>query len=151
MMKISPLILMFTIFASSMSSYAGFADSLRDLRGTLSQINETTKEVAGTAKEMIIKLQMFLLGSIVESLTKVYLKGICGGNFCKRTAYLKDHGIISEELQTDIDWLWDMRNKMHIFQVDNSEWQSADYTVANHNRAVKAFKGLLERLNGPTV
>ena len=52
MMKISPLILMFTIFASSMSSYAGFADSLRDLRGTLSQINETTKEVAGTAKEM---------------------------------------------------------------------------------------------------
>ena len=41
MMKISPLILMFTIFASSMSSYAGFADSLRDLRGTLSQINET--------------------------------------------------------------------------------------------------------------
>ncbi len=52
MMKISPMILMFTIFASSMSSYAGFADSLRDLRGTLSQINETTKEVAGTAKEM---------------------------------------------------------------------------------------------------
>ena len=74
-------------------------------------------DLSGTAKEMIIKLQMFLLGSIVESLTKVYLKGICGGNFCKRTAYLKDHGIISEELQTDIDWLWDMRNKMHIFQV----------------------------------
>lgn len=51
-MKISPLILVFTIYASSTSSYAGFADSLRDLRGTLSQINETTKEVAGTAKEM---------------------------------------------------------------------------------------------------
>jgi hypothetical protein len=94
---------------------------------------------------------MFLLGSIIESLTKVYLKGKCGGNFCRRTAYLKGHGVISEELQTDIDWLWDMRNKMHIFQVDNSEWQSANYTVANHNRAVKAFKSLLEKLNAPTV
>jgi hypothetical protein len=108
-------------------------------------------DLSGIAKEMIIKLQMFLLGSIIESLTKVYLKGKCGGNFCRRTAYLKDHGFISEELQTDIDWLWDMRNKMHIFQVDNSEWQSADYTVANHNRAVKAFKSLLGNLNAATV
>lgn len=108
-------------------------------------------DLSGTAKEMTIKLQMFLLGSIIESLTKVYLKGKCGGNFSKRTAYLKDHGIISEELQIDIDWLWDMRNKMHIFQVDNSEWQSVDYTVSNHNRAVKAFKGLVEKLNAPAV
>jgi len=107
-------------------------------------------DLSGTAKEMIIKLQMFLLGSIIESLTKVYLKGRCGGNFCKRTAYLKDHSFISQELQTEIDWLWDMRNKMHLFLVDNSEWQSADYTVANHNRAVQAFKALLEKLSAPT-
>lgn len=107
-------------------------------------------DLTGTAKEMIIKLQMFLLGSIIESLTKVYLKGKCGGNFCKRTAYLNEHGIISKELQSDIDWLWDMRNKMHIFKVDSLEWQSADYTISNHNRAVKTFKRLLEKLNAPT-
>ena len=107
-------------------------------------------DLSGTAKEMLIKLQMFLLGSIIETLTMVYLKGRCGGNFCKRTAYLKNHGVISQELQTEIDWLWDMRNKMHLFLVDNSEWQSADYTVANHNRAVKAFKDLLEKLSAPT-
>lgn len=108
-------------------------------------------DLSGTAKEMIIKLQMFLLGSIIESLTKVYLKGKCGGNFCKRTAYLKEHGVISEQLQTDIDWLWNMRNNMHLFLVDNSEWQSSDYTVPNHNRAVKAFKCLLEKLGTPTA
>ena len=107
-------------------------------------------DLSATAKEMIIKLQMFLLGSIVESLTKVYLKGKCGGNFCKRTAYLKEHGVISEQLQIDIDWLWDMRNKMHLFLVDRSEWQSSDYTIANHNRAVMAFKNLLEKLRAPT-
>jgi hypothetical protein len=108
-------------------------------------------DLSGTAKEMIIKLQMFLLGSIIESLTTVYLKGKCGKNFCKRTAYLKEHGVISEQLQIDIDWLWDMRNKMHLFLVDKSEWQCSDYTIANHNRAVKAFKSLLEKLSVPTV
>jgi hypothetical protein len=108
-------------------------------------------DLSGTAKEMIIKLQMFLLGSIIESLTKVYLKGKCGGNFCKRIAYLREHGVIPEQLQVDINWLWDMRNKMHLFLVDSSEWQSSDYTVPNHNRAVKAFKSLLDKLNGATV
>ncbi|MBC7916631.1 MAG: hypothetical protein H7Y28_02365 [Rhodoferax sp.] len=103
-------------------------------------------DLSGTAKEMLIKLQMFLLGSIIESLTKVYLKGKCGGNFCRRTAYLREQGTISEQLQIDIDWLWDLRNNMHLFLLDNSEWQSTDYSIANHNRAVKAFKSLLERL-----
>jgi hypothetical protein len=94
---------------------------------------------------------MFLLGSIIESLTKVYLKGKCGGNFCKRTAYLKEHGVISEQLQIDIDWLWGIRNNMHLFLLDSSEWQSSDYTITNHNRAVKAFKNLLENLSKPTI
>ena len=108
-------------------------------------------DLSGTAKEMIIKLQMFLLGSIIESLTTDYLKGKCKKNFCKRTAYLKEHGVISEQLQIDIDWLWGMRNKMHLFLVDSSEWQCSDYTTANHNRAVKAFKSLLDKLSVPTV
>jgi hypothetical protein len=108
-------------------------------------------DLSGTAKEMIIKLQMFLLGSIIESLTKVYLKGKCSKNFCKRTAYLKKHNIISEQLQIDIDWLWDMRNKMHLFLVDKSEWQCSDYNIANLNRAVKAFQTLLEKLSEPKV
>lgn len=108
-------------------------------------------DLSGTAKEMLIKLQMFLLGSIIESLTKVYLKGKCGGNFCKRTDYLKEHGVISEQLQIDIDWLWGIRNNMHLFLLDSSEWQSSDYTITNHNRAVKAFKNLLEKLSKPTI
>lgn len=108
-------------------------------------------DISGTAKDMLIKLQMFLLGTVIESLTKNFLKGKCGGNFCKRTDYLKEQGLISESLKADIDWLWEIRNKMHLFQVDNSEWQSSDYTIANHNRAVRAFKNLLEILNAVTV
>lgn len=104
-------------------------------------------DLSGTAKEMVIKLQIFLLGSIIESATKVFLKGKCGGNYAKRTEYLENNGIISNQLHTELDWLWELRNKMHLFQLDNTEWLSTDYTVANHNRAVRAFKSLLEALN----
>lgn len=104
-------------------------------------------DLSGTAKEMIIKLQIFLLGSIIESSTKVFLKGRCGGNYAKRTAYLEHGGIISAHLHAELDWLWELRNKMHLFQLDNTEWLSTDYTVASHNRAVRAFKALLEALN----
>lgn len=104
-------------------------------------------DLSGIAKEMVIKLQIFLLGSIIESVTKVFLKGRCGGHYSKRTQYLENHGVISEQLHIDLDWLWDVRNKMHLFQLNNTEWLSEDYTVANHNRAVRAFKALLTALN----
>lgn len=104
-------------------------------------------DIGGTAKEMIIKLQIFLLGSIIESVTKTYLHGTCGGNFKRRTEHLEQNGVISTALRTDIDWLWDIRNRMHLFQLENTEWLSTDYTVANHNKAVRAFRELLEALN----
>jgi hypothetical protein len=104
-------------------------------------------DLSGTAKEMVIKLQLFLLGSIVESITKVYLRGKCGGNYARRTLYLEEHRIVSAALRADLDWLWELRNRMHLFQLDNTEWLSTDYTVANHNRAVRAFKKLLDVLN----
>ena len=33
-------------------THAGFADSMRDLRGALSQITDTTKEISGVTKEL---------------------------------------------------------------------------------------------------
>lgn len=105
-------------------------------------------DLSGIAKEMVIKLQMFLLGTIVESVTKNHLRGLCGGNFAKRTQYLLDNEIIDSTLKTDIDWLWDIRNNMHLFQLGDIEWSSTDYTIANHNRAVRAFRRLLVALGG---
>jgi len=104
-------------------------------------------DLAGMAKEMVIKLQIFLLGTIVESITKVYLRGRCGRNFNRRAEYLHEHELISEELRDDIIWLWQIRNRMHLFQLDEIEWLANQYTIANHNRAVRAFRGLLEALD----
>ena len=106
-------------------------------------------DLAGTAKEMLIKLQIFLLGSIVESVTKTLLHGVCGGNYKRRTNYLEQQGAISPELREDLDWLWDIRNRMHLFQLENTEWLSTDYNVGNHNRAVRSFRALLDALNAP--
>ena len=103
-------------------------------------------DLSGIAREMVIKLQMFLLGTIIESVTKNYLHCRCGGNFCRRTQYLLDNCLIDTELKTDIDWLWDIRNNMHLFQLDDIEWSSTHYTIANHNRAVRAFRRLLVAL-----
>lgn len=105
-------------------------------------------DLSGTAKEMVIKLQMFLLGTIIESVTKNHLRGRCGGNFGKRTQYLVEKAIIDDSLKTEIDWLWDIRNNMHLFQLDDIEWSSTSYTVINHNRAVRAFRRLLVALGG---
>ena len=99
------------------------------------------------AKEMVIKMQIFLLGTVIESITKVYLRGTCGGNFKRRTTFLLQEGYISEDLQIDIEWIWDLRNNMHLFQLEDIEWSSEDYTVANHNRAVRAFRELLDALS----
>jgi hypothetical protein len=103
-------------------------------------------DVSGTIKEQLIKLHMFLLGSLVESITKVYLKGRCGKNFKGRTQFLAENSIVSSAAKDDLDWLWDMRNNMHLFLVQDSEYASPDYTTQNYNRAVKAFQNLLKAL-----
>lgn len=104
-------------------------------------------DVSGTIKEQLIKLNLFLLGSLSESITKIHLKGRCGKNYKERTKYLVDKGEIDAALKDDLDWIWDMRNNMHLFTVGSSEYNSPHYIVDNHNRAVRAFRSMLECFN----
>jgi hypothetical protein len=99
----------------------------------------TRTDLSGTARDMIIKLQMFLLGSIAESVLKACLKGKCGGTYAKKTAFLVARGTITASLQRDLDWVWEMRNRMHIHGVTGSEYDAKHYSIANHNRAVRAI------------
>jgi len=95
---------------------------------------------------MLYKLFIFLIGSIIESTTKEYLKGICGKNFNKRTEYLHEQGIITDHLKTEIDWVWDIRNKMHLFKLDDREWDN-NYDINNHLKCIATFRGLLDALS----
>lgn len=75
-------------------------------------------DISATARDMMIKLFIFLGGSLTESITKDYLKGIYGKSFKVRTEYLEVNGIISLELKAELDWVWDTRNNMHLFMPD---------------------------------
>jgi hypothetical protein len=103
---------------------------------------------------MVYKLNMFLIGALCESITKDYLKGMCGKSYKTRSAYLVEANVIDPNLKDDLDWVWDTRNRMHLFSLNDPEYNN-DYNVASHNRCVKTFQGLLAALEargrlGPT-
>lgn len=126
--------------------------SLKDNIAYTLMLSDTTHwllvrtDVSGTIKEQLIKMHLFLLGSLCESITKIYLKGRCGKNYKERTTFLVSAGEIDQNLKDDLDWLWDMRNNMHLFLVVDREYNCPHYTVANHNRAVRAFRKMLDHL-----
>lgn len=101
-------------------------------------------DVSGTIMEQLIKMHIFLLGALCESITKIYLSGRCSKNYKKRTDFLLSVGEIDQELKDDLDWIWDMRNNMHLFLVAGREYNCPNYTVATHNRAVRAFRKMLD-------
>lgn len=100
----------------------------------------------GTPKEMLTKLYVFLVGTLAESITKEYLEGICGKNFKKRNEFMVENGVIDEALQADLDWLWDTRNRMHLFQLDSREYEN-DYDHECHKRCVRTFRRLISALH----
>ena len=104
-------------------------------------------DIRGVTREMLIKEQIFLVGSIVESVTKAWLHGRCGDGYKGRTAYLCRHGVINAALQVDLNWLWDVRNRMHLFKLDQSEWFAEDYTNGNYNRARQTMNSLFHAVN----
>jgi hypothetical protein len=102
-------------------------------------------DIGGTARDMLNKLFIFLIGSIIESVTKDYLKGICGKNFEGRLTFLVTNSVIEEELKQEICWVWETRNRMHLFQLEGREYEN-DYHDANHHRTIAAFRALLASL-----
>ena len=102
-------------------------------------------DISGTASEMLVKLSVFLVGTLCESITKNYLCGKCGKPYKERNAYLVKARIISAELATELNWVWDMRNNMHLFLLERREYEN-QYNSACHKRCIKAFRGLIAAL-----
>jgi hypothetical protein len=101
----------------------------------------TRTDIMATAREMLIKLFVFLVGTMAESVTKHYLKGHCGRGYRHRTAYLLEHEIITEALRDDLDWLWQLRNRMHLFGLDKPEYTN-DYNEETLTRSKRTLNSL---------
>jgi len=104
-------------------------------------------DITGQAKEMLIKKEISAIGSIVESVTKCYLKGRRGGgqNYKYRSQALVDKNVISEKLKKDLDWVWDVRNGEHLMLLKQRDWQI--YKMSDCNRAIGALHRLRGKLN----
>ena len=103
-------------------------------------------DIFGVPKEMLCKLQVFLMGTLCESITKDYLYGVCGRNYRGRLEFLRNRGTIDENLEKDLNWLWTTRNKMHLFQVRRREFDT-DYDETCHHRAIQTFRNCIHAIN----
>ncbi|MGQ3887968.1 hypothetical protein ACQUW5_02910 [Legionella sp. CNM-1927-20] len=103
-------------------------------------------DIAGTAKSMLIKLYIVLIGAVIESCTKNYLKGKCGKCFSKRNEFLYKKGIISKKLMEDLNYVWTLRSNIHLMDITSSEYEN-DYSISTLNRCVRAFFEIRDILN----
>ena len=104
-------------------------------------------DLTGTALEMVIKEAICLLGSICECLTvRRGVEGLGrGAGFSNRVTKLVQMGIIDENTKTDLDWVWDIRCREHLADLDHAEF--GHYGRADCNRAIKAFCELRDALS----
>lgn len=101
----------------------------------------------GTAREMIIKESVCLIGCLCESITKDAARGICNkkASFKRRTAAMVEHDMISTKLKRAMDALWDWRNREHLFLLD--EWEYGKYALKHYNDAICTLRALRESLD----
>lgn len=102
--------------------------------------------LVGTAKEMLAKQTICLMGALAESVTKHYLRGKISNHagYKQRTAKLVEIAAITSNLKDELDWVWDTRMNEHLFLVGDREYQK--YAIKESNRAVRAFRNLRDAL-----
>jgi len=107
----------------------------------------TRTNIAATAKEMLIKLQIFIGGTLIESITTNYLKSARTPKktYKMRTQSLVELRVINSSLKDDLDWIWDTRNNMHLFGLTGREYIN-EYNTSSQARAAKAFRNFVESL-----
>ncbi len=96
--------------------------------------------LSGLAKEVIC-----IWGAVSEWLTKE----ACHGHgkkvsFSKRAEKLVALGVIDAQLKDELIWLWGIRCREHLHEVDKLEHDL--YSRADLNRAKRCFSSLCERL-----
>jgi hypothetical protein len=104
-------------------------------------------DLAGTARDMLVKANLALAGSIAEALLADHYHGVLGKRqrFTSRTAKLLADGAITQQAKDDLDWLWDVRCRQHLFEIDDSEFDA--YSLHDNERGVTAVNGLIDALH----
>src|SRR5690606_33525176 len=107
-------------------------------------------DISLTAREMLIKQGISIMGAVAEAVVKTVLSGQPGGrkkqNFKKRVETLFNIGRIDQETKIELEWLWNIRNDVHLMLLDEREYNK--YNLSHYNRAVRALTALRVSLGG---
>lgn len=104
-------------------------------------------DLFGTAKEMVMKSGIALMGSICETMAIDGTKGIIGRkhSFCERCNRMVGKRMITENLKDELHWLWEIRAAIHIYEINHREHEK--YKMKDYNRAIKATRELQDSLD----
>lgn len=97
--------------------------------------------VWGVLRDLVVKFQVINMGAIAEAILASVTPKKCKTKNL-RIAFLSEGNHISEELKFEIDWLWSIRNGVHIHEINQSEIGA--YTDEMFDRSMSAVKGLIE-------
>jgi len=124
---------------NNIKSNIAYSLILSDLNTWL--LNRTT--IQGVLKEMIIKNEIHLMASICET--------IIFNKVGKRTGYNKQvekmfqNKMISEEARDGLHWLWEIRRGIHLFDLDEKEFDK--YTLEDFTKSKEVTNNLIKELN----
>lgn len=95
---------------------------------------------------MVVKACLASLGSVAEALLIDHFAGRMGHRqkFTSRTKRLVEDGAITEQLKEDLDWLWDMRCRQHLYELAGTEFDF--YRAHDHKRARSTLSALIVAL-----
>ena len=105
-------------------------------------------DISLTAQEMLIKEGISLIGNIIEAILKHISEHLGASSpdigFSKTCTILVEHNIISKEQKKNLEWVWGMRCKEHIFTLPNAEYRK--YTLEHYNKVIQVWRDLEKSL-----
>jgi hypothetical protein len=108
-------------------------------------------DVAGHARDMLVKAAIGALGSIAEALLIDATSPPMGQRqkFASRVQRLRDETVLPDLAAEDLAWLWEIRNRQHLHALLAREFDV--YTSNDHPRAEATVARLIVSLQTRTV
>jgi hypothetical protein len=100
-------------------------------------------DITLTVKEMVIKYEIVIMASIAETLTVIFTTK--SKSFKARLPILVSNDKISPETAVELNWMWDFRTGIHLFELDETEHNKYDET--HFDRATMTVRKLVDELN----
>lgn len=106
----------------------------------------TRTDLAGIARDMVVKAYLGLAGGVLEAPLVDRYRGATGWRqtYASRARRLHADGVIEEALLAEVLWVWDMRNRQHVYDLVHREFDA--YVPGDHPRARAAVNGVLRAL-----